>query len=489
MSVNLYRSDGTTPLDGLAITNEQAGADSDVLTIKVKNDGATVAYNVLLVQRTADPVDPNTLLATGVPPQDEMWGRARVPGVTDWMPLGAYAGLLIGDMDAAEVVTVEYKSHPPSNAETGPYTRSPVPIYNEYSLPIPPSLTRVDAGILTGIGDYSHSGIVSGCAVTASGTPDAIVHCAAGLWVHRGVLYGKIPTDHTLNQNDSAAAALASGQSYKARISLGAGVTTATKGVKGTSPTAPDLPTGDLLAPDGEVTVDYQAGGTSVIETADLGGAGGWDRYFAEDGGGLNLTLHSGQAQGGSTWRFAQGTQTVVLDDAATNYVWQLASGLFDSTTTTAAPEQTAIGPLFKVVTAAGAISSITDWRTYAGRTVAIHMRGDMPGGLGEVDSRVVEHERLFIERITYRLSDHGGGASGQTKLDAELDGVTLYTDFATSDQRPVFAFDAADLIDGGGVHQVTELRRGQVLSLHVAEFPVGGTPVWAEVTFYCRVP
>src|SRR5688500_18083612 len=108
MSVNLYRSDGTTLLDGLAITGLEAGADSDTITVKVKNDGATVAKNVLLVMRTVDPEDPNALLAIGVPPQDQMWGRLRVTAgatTTDWRHVGAYSGLLIGDIAAGATVT------------------------------------------------------------------------------------------------------------------------------------------------------------------------------------------------------------------------------------------------------------------------------------------------------------------------------------------------------------------------------------------------
>jgi hypothetical protein len=137
-------------------------------------------------------------------------------------------------------------------------------------------------------------------------------------------------------------------------------------------------------------------------------------------------------------------------------------------------------------------VAPIVDWREMAGRYVAIHVRANLPGGAGEVDSRIVAHDRLFCERIDYRISDGGSGASaGSTKLDAKLDGTTLYTSNATEDQRPTFAYNATgdDLINTTAVHEVTEFRRGQKLSLDVVSFPTGGAPVWAEATFLCRVP
>lgn len=492
MSVNLYRSDGTTLLDGLAITGLEAGADSDVATIKVKNDGGTTALNVLLVMRTVSAAAPNVLLANGVPPQDEMWGRMRIVAgatTTDWRSVGAYSGLLIGDIEPDAVVTVEFKLHPPSLAESLGWSFVPAPIYNENSQPVPPSLTRVDRGILTGIGDYSHSGLIRGLGVTATGTPDDEVHSAAGQWVHNGTLYGDVARDWAFTDEDVAAAALASGESYIVIQSRGAGVTNNTKGAKGTTPTAPTMPAGDVYVD--TITVQYQVGGTPVIETADLAGDTVHDRYLAADGGALDLTIHAGQAQGGSTWRYSHGPQTLPLTDATTNYVWQLASGLFDATTSaTVAPEDTATGPWWKVVTAAGAISSITDWRTYAGQTEVLTFNAvALTGGTGLKASMRVAHERLTLETVMASVPTNGGGASGSTILDVHVRAATIYTDSGVDDQRPTFAFNAATLTDDGSVHQVTDLRRGDVIELYLDAEPVGGTPASATVMLVCRKP
>jgi hypothetical protein len=502
MAVNLYRSDGTTLLDGISTTNEEAGADSDAIAFKVKNDGETDALNVILVQRTVDPGDPNTLLATGVPPQDEGWGRVRITGftntaeptwsvnTTDWTPLGAFSPLLVGDIPPDCLVHCEYKSHPPSSAETGPWVRSIVPIYNEYSQPLPPSLTRVDRGILTGVGDFAHSGLVSGLGVTVSGSPDDEVHSAAGVWVHKGILYGDIAQDHAFTDEDSAAAALASGEHYWAVISRGAGAFTVTKGTKGAAATKPALPAGEVFVR--YVRIDYQAagGGVPVIEAADLDGTTLYDRYLAEDGGSLDLSIHPGQAQGGSTWRYSGGMQTLPLTDDDTNYVWQLASGLFDATLDTVPPEGTAIGPLWEVLTASGSISTITDRRIYAGRTVELRLSALLTGGTGLKDSIRVGHERLFLDKVLASVSDDGDGSSGSTVLDIHIEGATIYTSSGTDDQRPTFAFDAGSaLADDGSVPEVRELRQGYTVQLHLDAEPVGGTPVSAEVILVCRVP
>lgn len=506
MAITLYRSDDTTLLDGISLTGIEAGADSDTITVHVWNskgdDTGPDAENVLLVMRTADPDDSTRLLAAGVAPQDEQWGRLRIVGYdnggeatwsvanTDWQTIGSYAGLLIGEIPADCAVYVEFLIHAPSNADEAPWTWSLLPVYSEYSQPAHPALTRVERGILTGVGDFGRSGLIAGLGVTVSGSPDDEVHSAAGFGLAGGVLYGDIARDHTLNQNDSAAAALASGQHYWAVITRSAtGAATATKGLKGTTPAKPAIPTGHKFVK--YVRVDYQVGGTSVIEAADLDGTTVYDRYMATDGGGLNLTIHAGQALGGGTWRFAHGTQTLPLTDATTNYVWQLASGLFDATTDNEPPEDTAIGPLWEVVTAAGAITTITDRRYYAGRTTRIDLFGMLPGGDdAEIDSAVVTEECFLEWPVRVKASDGGSGASaGETTFDVKVNGTTIYTDHATDDQRPTVAYDATgdDLLAVAGYHQVTRLHAGDVIALYVASHPTGGSPVRAKATFSVR--
>jgi len=248
----------------------------------------------------------------------------------------------------------------------------------------------------------------------------------------------------------------------------------------------------------GYVKVDYQSGGggVPVIETADLDFADiVLDRYTASAGTGTTLRISSGQAIGGGSWRFAGGDQEVVLEDDTTSYVWQLVTGYFAATTDAEPPQLTAL--LFcEVDTASGAITEIRDRRKYAGETVVLRLRGDLdaaPGPLiGELAEFVVAHEHLVMDiGAIYRASDNGGGSAGLTKLDVLVNGVSIFTNSAVVDTRPSFDFDASagELIIVSPLHEVTELRRYDVVSIVSVTHPTGGAPDWAEAYLTCRVP
>jgi hypothetical protein len=495
--LTVYEDDDATLVSDLAITSLEAGADSDTLELHVWNESGSDVENVLVRLLTEDPDTADVWLQSGIAPQDEQWGRIRIIGYdntgdaswsvasTDWANLGSYAGLPVGTIPDGCAIYIELKMHPPAHAVVETYRWALVGEASVYSLPHP--APAADRGILHGIGDHGHSGIVSGCAVTASSPADDEVHSAAGFWVYAGRLYGKITTDHQLDQDDGDSATLGSGESYRAVLTLSDAGVTVTKGSKGVSPADPTPPAGEIVLD--WVTVEYQAGGTSVIETADIDAATLYDRYLCVDGGGLVATIHPGQAIGGGTWRFRANTASVTVTDDDDTYLWLLASGLWDtSADEDDPPETTALGPYWMVTAASGSISSITDLRTYAGETVVLHLKGDLPGSPGTIVDQLVEHERLFVEQLVYRLSDNGGGTSGSTDLDVELDGTTLYTSNATEDLRPSFAYDAADLIDSDGVHEVTELRKGQVVELLSTAHP-DVVPTWAEVYIICRKP
>ncbi len=486
-----------TPLGDLAITNLEAGEDSDVVEFVVRNATGQDIFDALLVIRLEHPTVPGRFVSAGFPPQDELWARVRLTGqtsaaapaqqnlTTDWTPIGAYAALLIPNVLAGGIRTAQLKMRPPSNASLANWRWDLSTIEIEHARAVPPALTLARRGILTGVGEASWFGLVRGGAVTASAPADADVHVAPALWVHRGRVRGKVASVHALNQNDGAAAALAAAQSYWAVLSLGAAGVTVTKGLKAAAPTKPATPAGEALLR--YVEVRYQAGGVSVIDAADISGTTVYDRHLVEAGAGLEALVNPGQALGGSSWSYWSTRQSIPLEDDATNRLWRLASGLFEVTTDDVPPEATALGPLAELVTAAGVVTSVTDRRTYADDTVVLHLRGNLPGAPGEIVSALVEHEALALEHVVYRISDNGGGAAGATILDLDARGATIYTGQATDDQRPTFGFNAAVLTDDDGYHEVTELRRGDVVSLRMAAQPVGGTPAWAEAYLVCR--
>lgn len=498
--IEIYEDDDLTLVSDLPITGLEAGTDSAVVTLHARNTGGSTVANARLVIQVEDRVTSGLYLSTGWPPVDEAWARARIVGFsnagdttwsvasTDWQALGAWSFLVLGDVPAGCDVYLELKMRPPSTAAELDWRWSLGITDAEYSVPAPPSLTAVDQGIIHGVGDRGASGIIRGCAVSVtSPTEDDEVHVAAGVFEIAGRLYGKVATDHALNQQDVAAAALTTGQSYYAALTLGASGVTVTKGAKAASPTKPTLPAGELLT---YVKVRYQAGGTSEILATDLEGTLLYDRYLCEAGSGLQVKIHPGRSLGGSTYRYSESIQLVTVAASDTSYLWQLASGLWESTLDETAPESTATGPWWEVTTDGAGVTAIVDRRTYAGRSVVLRLAGAIPGSPGLFDDLLVEHEELWIEEVTGRVSDNGGGASGSTKLDLEVNGTSLYPSSGTDDQRPVIAYNASDLVHRGGVPDgVRRLRRGDLLKAVTVSHPTGGTPDRAELLVVCRVP
>lgn len=485
-----------TPLGDLVVPNLEAGQDSDVVELVLRNATGQDVTDALLVIQVEHPTTPGKYVAAGFPPQDELWARVRLTGqtgagaptqqnlLTDWTPIGAYAALHIPNVLAGGIRTLQLKMRPPSNASVANWRWALSTIELEHARAVPAALTFHQRGILTGVGDPARFGLIRGGAVTVSAPEDDEIHVAAAAWLHRGRVRGKIATDHVLNQQDGAAAALAAGEAYEAVLSLGAAGVTVTKGLKAVAPVKPAVPAGEPFLRYERVV--FQAG-ASVIAVADLSGTTLYDRHLVEAGAALEALVHPGQAIGGGTWRYWSPRQSVPLEDDAVNRLWQLASGLFEVTTDDVPPELTAIGPWAEITTAAGVVTEIKDLRTYADDTVVLHLRGDLPGAPGEIVSALVEHEHLALERIVARLSDNGGGASDETVLDLKVNGATVYTSFAIDDQRPHFPFDAAELLDDDGFHEVTDLRRGDVVALSSAAHPTGGTPAWAEAYLICR--
>lgn len=504
MAIEIYEDDDLTLVDALPVTGLEAGVDSDVLTLHVWSDkggAGTTRRSVRLHIQVEDRTTPGLYLSTGWPPVDEQWARARIVGYdnggeatwsvanTDWRALGAFSWLPLGDIPPDCAVYVELKMRPPASAAELAWTWALGTTAEEYATPAPPSLTAVDQGIVHGVGDRGATGILRGCAVSVtSPTEDDEVHVAEGVVEHQGRLYGHLASDHQLNQNDVTPAALTTGQSYWAALTIGAGTVTVTKGTKGATPTKPALPAGEKLLR--YVEVRYQAGGTSEILATDLEGTLLYDRYLCLAGTGLQVAIHPGRALGGSTFRFSDSIHLVTLAASDTSYLWQLATGLWEDTLDEVPPADTATGPWWEVDTDGSAVTAIRDRRTYAGRTVALRLAGAIPGSVGLVDDLLVEHEELWIEEVTGRVSDNGGGSAGQTMLEVEVNGTSIYPSSGTDDQRPVVAYNASDLVHRGGIPDGSRrLRRGDLIEVSTVEHPTGGTPERAELILLCRVP
>lgn len=505
MALEIYEDDDLTLVDDLPFTGLEAGVDSDVLTVHVwnnkGNDAGQTEGNVRLKLEVEHPDTPDLFVATGFPPVDELWGLMRVVGYdntgdpswsaadTDWKNVGAYSDLLVGDIPTNCALYLEIKQHPPSSA-VRKFWRWALGYYsNVYALAVPQAVALLDRGIYHGVGDYAHSGLVRGADVTASGSPDDEVHVSAAQVVWGGILYGAVATAITLNQNDSAAAALTAGQSYYAGITWGAAGWHATKGTKAVSPTKPTLPAGEVQARQPWVLVQYDAGG-GAIDSADITGDGLYDRFAIVAGSGLQVEMHKGRSIGGGTERYSSEKQLLPLSASDTFYVWQLASGLPEKTTDETPPETTAIGPIAEVDTDLSGVTAIRDRRSYAGKSTTLVLSGAISGGApAAIADRMIEDERLFLEIVSVRIPTNGGGASGSTVFEVKKNGTTIYTGSGTDDQRATFAFNASTLVHRSGIPEVLEFRRGDIVSFLTHAHPVGGTPASAECHLVFRVP
>lgn len=484
--------DSGTPVPGL-----EAGLDSDVLELALRNPGPADAEDLLVVIQTELPGRPGTYVSSGLAPQDQLWARARLAGQdnsgaptqqdirTEWTPIGAFAALHVPNIRAGGVRYLDLKLRPPGTAAPAPSWLWALGVVElEHARAVPPALASVNRGVLTRLGEADASAILRGSQVTASSPPDDRVHVAAGQHLHHGRLLSRVAEEVELDQNDAAAVALAAGQAYWAAISLGPAGAVATKGAAAVDPLRPAAPAGHALA--AYVRVAYGATGSEIAPEDVDDTVLVYDRFELTVGAGLQVFLHGGQALGGGTWRFQTGKRPLAVEPSSTNYVWQLASGLPEITTAPEPPEGAGVLALWEVDTDADEVTAVRDRRTFAGLSAVLHLKGELPGAPGEISSLLVQ-EDVVLERGVFRISDAGGGASGATVLDVLRNGTTLFTSQATDDQRPTWAFDATDLISDAGLHEVTELRRGDVISLVSAEHPTGGAPLWAEAYFECR--
>ncbi|HVS03071.1 MAG TPA: hypothetical protein VMT16_09895 [Thermoanaerobaculia bacterium] len=303
-----------------------------------------------------------------------------------------------------------------------------------------------------------------------------------------------ITADLQLDQNDGAGApaALAAGEAYEAAILLTTTGATVLKGVKAAigSTVKPTVPADAKLRR--WVTVEYDAGGTSIIAAGDLAGDELNDRLYARAGAGLEALVDPGDALYGGTWRFWGRRNPLVLTDAADNYLWELANGNWTVTTDLTPPDTTSM-ITWRFPTAGGVVTEadIEDLRTYLGKTEILRIGGPLPTNVGDPlgDDLVVEHLELHWELTAFRVADNGGGTAGATAVDILVNGVTAYPNSATEDNRPSVAFDAAALVDRDSVHATTILRRGDVVSAQLAARPTGGDPARVEILLVCRVP
>lgn len=498
-----YLSDDTTLATALALSTTDGVASSTVI-LHLWNDkgGLSSAYvdNVRLGVRIEDPGNPGSYLDSGLDALDGHHFQARVVGASlgnsampilpsgDWFPLGAGSLLELSRIYGNSARYVEVRYYPPlaEGAASETLTVRFFVVANDTQYGIPAGLMEsVGQGILPGVTDGRLTEWIRVPTVTASGTPDAIVHVAGpDEWLWRGIPDGYHDDDDpiTLNQTDGAAAALTTGTSYIALLSrpLAGGAAVGTKGVKAASPVAPAVPADHL--PFKRVTVGYHASGFSVISSGAITSIAYSGRFaLVSSASSLTVTIGPGRALVGGALVVFGSHRSFALPASSTSRVWISPSGALALVTTSDDPPFAGAEWLYSIVTDGTGVTSSTDKRRYlapASIPIVLYVSGNETVAAGQ--ARAMIPFRWCLDRITASvLTAAAGGATGSTVLDInKVSGGTSATIFTnqggTYETRPKIA--AGSYTDVDTCAEVRTGEAGDWLVLDVDTITSGGT-------------
>ena len=447
---------------------------------------------------------------SGHPALDDGWASFRIASVenagdatfgpysTGAKRIGTYADFETRDIPENCGLNFTIQWDAPSDIPTTAFEWRLVPLWDQNSVATGAKVGEArGGGVLPGWRDESIRKVVTGREIITAGTDAIIVE--RGTWDYDGARGTTVRSSHTLNQNDSVPSALTAGQSYIATISQDStGAVTVTKGTRAVSPTAPAVPTNHIFLR--YITVDYQVGGTSIINDADLSGTFIRGDYYVEAGTGLSVEIHAGRAlYATSSWSFHDIVSVCGVTASITNYVWARPDGTFSATATEAPP--IAGAELLCEADADG--SAVTAVRRRASAlgipvdVIPIELRLGNVSATGtflEFCEMPFDWELLSVKFLAKSLS---GGAANSYKIDVntaaegEPSGgthTTIYTGQGGSDdRRPAIAYNATMLSVEEQFHEVRRGNRGARISVDVDAIPAGGTLTDARVVLNVR--
>ncbi len=523
----LLNSTDTATVD-LDVTAD-AGTPSAPIEIHFWNDhgladpGTTTMRNPRLVYEVSEDGGA-TWLSSGHPVLDRLFARIEITGqdktgdaamaeqVEPPRAIGTNSPILLKDIPPNTARFLSFYIDAPTSALDANIKHRLIVDWDSDAAPV-----ARRAGLVSGGGVIADrlaaSGLrrmVEGGQLTESAVPDDDVNVAPLLANYDGDVLVRLAQTVALNQNDSAAAALAVGESYIAVISQpAAGAAHATKGAKAVVPVAPALPANEVLL--GYVTVHYQAG-PSVIVTADIDSESvAYGELRVSAGVGLFVDLAAGESLTVNDFeQYPQSQGAIAVPPSGTSWIWMLSGGAQDVTATDVPPEYGAF-PLAKVTTDALGVTDVTDLRPIVDKPLhsyAVEI-ADLVAPLDTANIvlgvAVLDREVLVDEITADILDDGAGAASGAWVFDVfALDAgaavrmgdavpggaVTLFTSFATSDQRPAIAWNATVLRAATKWHEVRKLERGTRLVVALAAVPGGAfgtTPEGFVIQLKCR--
>ena len=225
-----YESDGTT-VAGVDTYTPIAGTPTAAQTTRIYNDngGAASADDATELRITAvsrDAGDTNFTAEHALSVGAYIECRAVGSGgtgvtaqTTEWTPVGKGKYLYLRDLPTNCYRTIETRINAPAG-----YGTADVEVLLR-AVAAAPAVALEDGhhesgavGVCHGVGDGRFGALLEGGTLTASGSPDSLVHLDLTTWISAGVPWTLLPgvggAEITLNATDGAAASLASGESY-----------------------------------------------------------------------------------------------------------------------------------------------------------------------------------------------------------------------------------------------------------------------------------
>lgn len=412
--------------------------------------------------------DGTNKISSGLPALDEGWVEVRLIGqnttgdpamlvqTSPWTKLGTDRALWLSPIPANCARHFEVKITVPSGAANNVQEIYLELVYDEFSIVLGRHVSlATGGGIIPDRFDVSLRRLTSGGRFSGfTGAETFTVEDRT--YVYDGTPYTVLQTVVTLNQT-SGSGALAAGESYIAIISQAAGsaTPTTTKGNRAVTPVAPATPTGEIFL--GKVTVTYQAGGTSVINSgnADLT-AVLYGEFIAINQGTSTLKIGAGRAITGTDTEITHtANSSVALASDSGFFVWLNSDGTFTTTVGDTPPDNSIY--IASGVTISGVIISLSTFnkpraeRAITEYTLELRHHGsqsvaaDLAWGIGPPWLSVLESVRV----------EHGvpsSGGTGTTIYDINTrpsggslatPGTTIYTSQGTVDRRPSIAVGA----------------------------------------------
>lgn len=486
MALVWYESDDTTAATSHDFGTVAAGSSSTAWEIHLWLNKGTPGGSATNVKLQVEAWDGAAYVTSGVAALDSHEYEARVSGyqnpsadpqfvpstTTVYQRIGTGVTLDLGTIrgDCALEIDVRYSPRLQSGSASSSNTIQLALIYDEQRTVLVTGINDgLGYGILTGVGDPYRSEWVEIPTVTETGTPDDYVQVSRRWWVGLGVSRRYLAEAKQLNQT-AADGALGSGEAYYALLSqpyTGGGVTvTKGNGAAAASAEIPSLPAGEL--PVALVFVDYQAGGTSLIEDADITLLCVDGRFRVSVDTGLDVKVGSGRAFTLASLVEATEYGTVTVTDDATTPVYLQSDGSLSTTSGDML--------LADVTASGGSITAVVDRRRYIEpgvEVVRLAARGTETTGTDKAGAAMGRPWNL--DRVASIAGTASAGATGNSRIDVNKGGTTLFTNQGGSvESRPTIA--AQGTVDPTGYPEVTTGDRGDYLTLDIDAITSGGT-------------